>query len=308
MSHAPALQVKGLTKQRQGRMIVEDVSFTLMKGEIFGLIGENGAGKTTTLGMIASLIRPTAGSVSIGGFSLEKRRKEALRELGAIIEGPALYKYFRGIDQLNYLCGLYGRHGKKQQLDDVIELMGMSDYVYKRIGQYSLGMRQRLAIAQCLLNEPSLLILDEPLNGLDPGGVIDFRQLIGRIAKEKGLAVVISSHQLSEVEQICDRFGLLHDKKLSLIGTPSAQVHRDAVLSFAVEFEQRDQAYALLTAQSYIHDVTRQGENVLTFLMEREHYPALLALLGGLPVKSIREKAFDLESEYLRMTRNKQSG
>lgn len=307
MSHQYALQVKGLTKRIQGQTIVEDVSFALAKGEIFGLIGENGAGKTTTLGMIASLIRPTTGSVSINGIPMDKRRKDALRELGAIIEGPALYKYFRGIDQLKYLSGLYGRISV-ERLNEVIDLMNMSDYIYKRIGNYSLGMRQRLAIAQCLLYEPSLLILDEPMNGLDPGGVIDFRHLIGRIARDRGIAVVISSHQLSEVEQICDRFGLLHEKRLSLIGTPTAQSKKEPVLSFAIEFEQPDQAYALLTAQSYIYDVTRQGEGSLNFLMEREHYPSLLALLSGLSVKSIREKSFDLESEYLRATRNKHSG
>ena len=207
------LSVRGLTKRFGEFTAVDDLSFNVEQGQVYGFLGQNGAGKSTTIRMLLSLIRPTAGEINFFGESLFTHRKQILSQIGAIVEKPDLYKYLTALEHLN-LFARFGGHrpdSKKHLL--LLEKVGLAQRAHSRVGTYSQGMRQRLALACALVNDPSLLILDEPTNGLDPQGIADMRQLIRSLCKEQGKTVLVSSHLLSEIEMIADRVLIIHKGK-----------------------------------------------------------------------------------------------
>ncbi|SFS71310.1 ABC transporter ATP-binding protein [Paenibacillus sp. BC26] len=209
----PFVEVNNLTKQIRGKTIVHHISFHLNRGEVFGLLGPNGAGKTTTIRMMVGLIAMSDGDVRIGGSSIRSQFKEAIRHVGAIVENPELYKHLTGMQNLKQ----YARMGDgitQSRIEEVISLVGLASRIHDRVKTYSLGMRQRLGIAQALLHKPAVLILDEPTNGLDPAGIREMRGLVRKLAHEEGIAVMVSSHLLAEMEQLCDRFGVMMDGRL----------------------------------------------------------------------------------------------
>lgn len=209
MSDADAvLSVTGLRKRFGRREAVADVSFALGPGEIVGFLGPNGAGKTTTIRMLVGLIRPDAGSIRIKGIDVTKNAPAALRHVGCIVEAPDLYDFLSGRENLEHFARMIDR-AALLRVDEVAELLRMQHRLDDRVGTYSLGMRQRLGIAQALLGRPALLILDEPANGLDPAGIRELREQIRGFA-ERGIAVLVSSHHLAEIEQVCDRIVILH--------------------------------------------------------------------------------------------------
>lgn len=305
VSMKPVLAVNQLTKKMNKEPIIRSVSFSIERGTVFGLIGENGAGKTTTLGMICGLIIPTSGSISIEGIPVRSRRKHALRHVGALIEEPHFYKYLTGMEHLLYGSRLYGIDAN-ERLDEVLSLLKMRSFIHKKVGHYSLGMKKRLAIAQCLLHRPSLLILDEPTNGLDPSAMIEFREIIQSITTNFELSVLISSHHLKEIEPICDQFSLLQDGELTLLGGNSTR-SSDSVV-FVIEAKELDKALALLQQQTYIFEPRLYHHDKIMFKMDRSHYSSLLMLLSQVGVLSIKEKSFDLEEAYLEMTRTAEGG
>lgn len=191
------LEVKGLKKKLGKREIIKDISFSVEEGEIFGFLGPNGAGKTTTIRMLVGLINPNGGSISICGHDLKNDTEKALKEVGAVVENPELYKYLSGRENLMQIARI--RNIPKTQVDETIKLVGLENRIDDKVRKYSLGMKQRLGLAASLLSNPKLLILDEPTNGLDPSGILDFREVVKKAAKERGMAVFISSHILSEV-------------------------------------------------------------------------------------------------------------
>ena len=305
----PVLAVNQMTKKRGNDPIIRSVSFNIERGAVFGLIGENGAGKTTTLGMICGLIKPTSGSIYIEGIPVGSSRKQVLRHVGALIEEPQFYKYLTGMEHLLYGSRLYGKV-TTERLDEVLSLLKMKNFIHKKVGHYSMGMKKRLAIAQCLLHRPSLLILDEPTNGLDPGAMIEFREIVQRITTNFQISVLISSHHLKEIEPICDQFGLLQDGELTLLGSKnsrSADSNSDSVV-FVIEAKELDKAHALLQQQSYIFEPRLYHEDKIMFKMDRSHYSSLLMLLSQVGVQSIKEKSFDLEEAYLELTRDDEWG
>ncbi|WP_411169169.1 ABC transporter ATP-binding protein [Clostridium sp. MB05] len=202
------LEVKGLKKKLGKREIIKDISFSVEEGEIFGFLGPNGAGKTTTIRMLVGLINPNEGSISICGHDLKNDTEKALKEVGAVVENPELYKYLSGRENLMQIARI--RNISKSQVDDTIKLVGLENRIDDKVRKYSLGMKQRLGLAASLLSNPKLLILDEPTNGLDPSGILDFREIVKKAAKERGLAVFISSHILSEVQNLCDRVAFIN--------------------------------------------------------------------------------------------------
>ena len=197
------LEVKGLKKRLGKREIIKGINFSVKDGEIFGFLGPNGAGKTTTIRMLVGLIAPNEGEIKICGKDVQKEKEEALKNVGAVVENPELYKYLSGRENLMQIARI--RKVSKEEVEELIELVGLKDRIDDKVKKYSLGMKQRLGIAAALIGEPKLLILDEPTNGLDPSGIIDFREVVKKAAKEKGMAVFISSHILSEVQNLCDR-------------------------------------------------------------------------------------------------------
>lgn len=197
------LEVKGLKKRLGKREIIKGINFSVKDGEIFGFLGPNGAGKTTTIRMLVGLIAPNEGEIKICGKDVQKEKEEALKNVGAVVENPELYKYLSGRENLMQIARI--RKVSKEEVEELIELVGLKDRIDDKVKKYSLGMKQRLGLAAALIGEPKLLILDEPTNGLDPSGIIDFREVVKKAAKEKGMAIFISSHILSEVQNLCDR-------------------------------------------------------------------------------------------------------
>jgi ABC-2 type transport system ATP-binding protein len=205
----PALEAEHLRKSYGARQAVSDVSFTVGRGEVFGFLGPNGAGKTTTIRMLVGLVRPTAGRVRVGGHDVGARREDALRRLGCIVESPDFYEFLTGRENLQHFARMIDADALAR-VDELAELVRVRERLGDRVGTYSLGMRQRLGIAQALLGAPDVLVLDEPANGLDPAGLHELRLLLRRLADERGLAVFVSSHLLGEVERICDRIAIVH--------------------------------------------------------------------------------------------------
>lgn len=206
------LQVKNISKEIKDTKIVDEFSLSMEEGEIVGLVGPNGAGKTTIMRMIVGLIRATSGEIIIDGYSLQDDFINAIKRVGAVIETPELYPYLTGYENLLLLNKLNGK-SNKQEIDEIVNLVQLEKNIHKKVKTYSLGMRQRLGVAQALVHAPKLVILDEPMNGLDPVGVKQLRDYLIYIAKEKKVAILVSSHILSEIEIMCDRVVMIAEGK-----------------------------------------------------------------------------------------------
>lgn len=212
------LSVQNLKKVIGKREIIKGLSFELKEGEVFGFLGPNGAGKTTTIRMLVGLIKPTSGSIKICGYNIENSFQEAMGYLGCIVENPELYPYLSGYDNLLHFSRMLEGIGE-ERIKELSKLVGLTDRIYDKVKTYSLGMRQRLGIAQALLGKPKVLILDEPTNGLDPAGIREMREFIRFLAVDEGLTVLVSSHLLSEIQQLCDRVAIISKGSIIKIDT-----------------------------------------------------------------------------------------
>jgi ABC-2 type transport system ATP-binding protein len=202
------LSVNNLKKVIGKKEIIKGITFDLREGEVFGFLGPNGAGKTTTIRMLVGLIKPTSGTIRICGFNIQTHFNEALKNLGCIVENPELYPYLSGWNNLLHFARMLDGIGE-ERIIEVTELVGLKERIHDKVKTYSLGMRQRLGIAQALLGKPKVLILDEPTNGLDPAGIREMRQFIRFLAVQEGLSVLVSSHLLSEIQLLCDRVAII---------------------------------------------------------------------------------------------------
>lgn len=211
------LEIDHLEKNFQGAPALKGVSFRVERGQIYGLLGHNGAGKSTTLGIILGMVAPTHGDVRIDGISVQHDRSRALRKVGAIFEAPSFYEYLSGWQNLKILMSYSGRFDARLA-KEVVERVGLSQRIHSKVQTYSHGMRQRLALAQALLPEPEILLLDEPTDGLDPEGIKWFRDFILELRRERGMTVLFNSHLLAEVEQMCDRIAILQGGELVFEG------------------------------------------------------------------------------------------
>lgn len=212
------LSVDHLKKVIGKREIIKGISFELKEGEVFGFLGPNGAGKTTTIRMLVGLIKPTSGSIKICGFTIEDQFTEALKNLGCIVENPELYPYLSGYDNLIHFSRML-EGISEERIHEVTELVGLSERIHDKVKTYSLGMRQRIGIAQALLGKPKVLILDEPTNGLDPAGIREMRTFIRSLAENEGISVLVSSHLLSEIQLLCDRVAIISKGTIIRIDT-----------------------------------------------------------------------------------------
>ena len=203
------IQLKNVFKRFGGRLAVEDLTLQVAAGEVYGLLGHNGAGKSTAIGMMLGQVWPTSGEVRICGYEVTGHRRQALQKVGAIFESPAFYDYLSGWRNLDILSS-YTAPTQRGRIQEVIQWVGLSGREHSKVRTYSHGMRARLALAQALLPQPALLILDEPGDGLDPEGIHELRQTIRRLHREMGLTILLSSHLLNEVEQVCTRIAVLN--------------------------------------------------------------------------------------------------
>ena len=206
----PVLTVQNLTKEYGKKRVVNNVTFSVFAGQIFGFVGPNGAGKSTTIRMITGLTPITNGDVRICGYSIKFAYKKAIENVGGIIEMPQLYPYLSGMKNLKLFANFYGKSANAR-INQIVKLVGMENRIHDKVSTYSLGMKQRLGIAQALLGKPKLLILDEPTNGLDPNGIVEMRNILKTLAEKENMAIIISSHNLAELEQMCDVIGLINN-------------------------------------------------------------------------------------------------
>ena len=297
------LSVAGLKKAIGRRPIIHDITFDVFAGEVFGFLGPNGAGKTTTIRMLVGLASADGGEINIGGISLFSDFTGAIRQVGSIVENPEMYKFMTGRENLEQFARMSGdvTAERIQEVADFVELTAAID---DKVKTYSLGMRQRLGIAQALLHRPRLLILDEPTNGLDPAGIRELRQFIRKLAEEEGLAVFISSHLLSEIEMMCDRVAIINKGRVISVG---------AVESLMEQFADRvewsfppscvDQAVQVLRSLSYVYEVWTEEEKVKC-RMDTEQIPLANQTLvkAGIMVGGIAAKTVTLEDLFLSLT------
>jgi len=209
------LEVKGISKKLSGKEVLKNISFSVEEGEIYGFLGPNGAGKTTTIKIIVGLIEANRGQIIICSKDLKKNREEAIKNVGAIVENPSLYEYLSGYENLMQIARM--KKVSKESVEEIIELVGLKDRIKDKVKRYSLGMKQRLGIGAALIGDPKLLILDEPTNGLDPYGIMELRELMKNLAKERNIAIFISSHILSEIELVCDKVCFIAEGRIMSI-------------------------------------------------------------------------------------------
>jgi len=292
-----ALQASHLTKVIGERTIVDDVSFELRPGEVFGFLGPNGAGKTTTIRMLVGLIRPTEGNVTICGYDVRRDFEKAMRCIGCIVENPDLYRFMTGRENLEHFARMLDV--PRAEIERVASLVNLAHRLDQRVGTYSLGMRQRLGIAQAMLGKPRVLILDEPANGLDPAGIREIRELLRMLAEEEGLAVFISSHLLAEIELTADRVAIIHKGRILRTGAVRDLISNQRVMEIRVGDPER--ATAILREQGI--DVTA-SEDLLFAAIEEPSTPPLVAALArnGIDVFHVRSRVQTLEEMFLEAT------
>jgi ABC-2 type transport system ATP-binding protein len=304
-----ALEVRSLTKKIGKKTIVDDVSFTVAKGEIFGLLGPNGAGKTTIIRMIVSLINRTGGSVIVNGHNLDDQFKQTMSEIGAIVENPEFYKYMSGYKNLKHYANMAIHEVSESRIQEVVKLVELDHAINQKVKTYSLGMRQRLGVAQALLHNPSLLILDEPTNGLDPKGIREFRMYLRNLA-EQGISVLVSSHLLSEMELMCDRFAIIEQGKLIHISSMNESLADNQELLQEVVFEVSDtnMAVQILQDKGWENAVTVLDNQQFKVSIDRDAIAQVNQLLvtNKVSVYAIGRVTATLEDRFLEIT-NKES-
>ncbi|HEU4389764.1 MAG TPA: ABC transporter ATP-binding protein [Blastocatellia bacterium] len=297
------LQTENLTKKYGRRTAVDDLSLQVNRGDIFGFLGQNGAGKSTTIRMALGLVRPTSGRVLLLGHDVGASRLLALKRTGAIVETPAFYENFSGLDNLRLLSSMSGG-ATARRIDEVLGIVGLRSRGGDPVRVYSHGMRQRLGIAQALLPNPELIILDEPTDGLDPQGIHEVRQLICRLRDELKLTVLLSSHLLYEVEQICNRVAIIDHGQLLYQGTIEELITHDKLVKLTID--RVEEAYQLLAADPTI-SVTRNAGQSLYVKMADEQIPLINRLLveHGFQVMELSPQRETLEQVFIRLTRPK---
>lgn len=307
-SDTAVLSLRGVSKKIGGKMIVNQLSFDVQEGEVVGLLGPNGAGKTTTIRMIAGLIQMTEGDVLVRGSSVRHEWKKAIRHIGAIIENPEFYPYMTGYDNLKQYQRMNNWIGN-DRIDEVVRLVGLEKAMKKKVKAYSLGMRQRLGIAQALLHEPSVLILDEPTNGLDPAGIREMRDYLKTIAREEGISILVSSHLLLEMEQLCSRVVVIQDGNLVTVRTigengERGQENKDNIrVMFRVgRLEEAKSLLAGLEKAQLLAVTPEQNEMIVS--LKYEDIPEIVNVFGGghIPIYQITELKQSLEDEFLKWT------
>ncbi len=240
------LEIKNLSKSFGSKNIINNLSLSINSGEICGFLGPNGSGKTTTIKMIVGLLLPDSGTVSISGHDITTDFEAAMENVGAIVENPDMHRDLSGRLNLELSARMYGTV-TKERIDECIKLVGLENRINDKVKKYSLGMKQRLGVAMALLNKPKLLIFDEPTNGLDPQGIKDFRDTVKKAAHEDGCAVFVSSHMMSEMEQLCDKVAIIEKGRIIGIKDVQSIINGGESKSFRIIVTEKDKASAVIS-------------------------------------------------------------
>ncbi|WP_183582024.1 ABC transporter ATP-binding protein [Paenibacillus rhizosphaerae] len=307
------LSVEHVKKKIGRKWIIHDVTFDVREGEVFGFLGPNGAGKTTTIRMLVDLIKPTNGVIRVCGYDVNKNQEQALRFVGSIVENPEAYTYLTGWENLEHFARMQ-RGIDRQRIQEVVDIVRLDQRIHDKVSTYSLGMRQRLGIAQALLGRPKLLILDEPTNGLDPKGIKELRQFIRQLADE-GLAVFVSSHLLSEIQLLCDRVAIISKGRVLAVGPVEELVSENAQyviwdLSPVGEgrsiLSRQAGVEVISDAEEVLDDaiIAGMGQEAIVTRMDEEHVASIIRQLvsAGIEVKGVHKINPTLEQLFLKMT------
>ena len=273
-SEKSVIEIYGLTKSFKEVLAVNELELTVNRGDVFGFLGPNGAGKSTTIRMLLSLISPTSGTIKIFGKTLLENRKEILANVGAIVEKPDFYQYLPAMKNLEILAKISGKEVTHNRILELMELVGLKDRANSKVKTYSHGMKQRLGIAQALLHNPELIVLDEPTTGLDPQGMKEIRDLIIRLSKDENKTIFLSSHILSEIELVANRMIIINKGKKIVEGEVSNLLNAKK-LKVTVEVENIDNAKIILETTKWLKQIESISANKINFNLEQNEIPVL---------------------------------
>ncbi len=290
------LEIKNLNKSFGKKKILKNVSFNVNEGDILGFIGPNGAGKTTTIKMILGLQSIDSGSVIINGYDIKKNFEKAIEKVGTIVENPDLYMYLSGYDNLKIISNLY-KNVDKKRIDEVIKIVRLEARINDKVAKYSLGMRQRLGIAQALLHKPNLLILDEPTNGLDPEGIKELRDIIKSLAVKENVGVVISSHNLSELESFCNKVVIIKNGKI--VETNELKNVKNVEESYIFEVDKVSKVSKIINEK-----IDKIDDNSFKVHINKESIPEIIKKLveNDIKIYAVKEEEISLEDAFLKRT------
>lgn len=286
------ISIQHLAKNFGSFQAVRDVNIQVNRGDVYGFLGPNGAGKSTTMRCMLSLIQPNAGEISLFDLPLAANRSAILRRVGSLIEKPDFYKYLSAYRNLDLFSRISGAPSTSKQIYDMLEFVGLSGREKDQVGGFSHGMRQRLGIAQTLLHNPDLIVLDEPTTGLDPQGIIDMRNLILRLKNEQQKTIVFSSHNLSEVEIICNRMVIIHQGKSVVEGSVKDLLNEeDQIIRVQTQADALSKSLAVLENYPQAH-VKTIGSDTLEITIQKDQIPGLNRQLieAGVPIYAIESK------------------
>lgn len=292
----PIVQLKNITKIIRGKTLIDNMSLELFPGQITGFLGPNGAGKTTTIRLMTGLMHLTSGTINIEGASIADDYEKAIANVGVIVENPEMYKYMSGYKNLLHFSRMHNGV-TKARIDEVINQVGLTKRIHEKVSTYSLGMRQRLGLAQALLHDPKFLILDEPTNGLDPAGIREFRTYLRKIAQENNVSIFVSSHLLSEIELMCDRVVVIQNGKL----IDERMIQSDEKTRMQLKAEPSGVVENYLSSNGYVFTL---HEGVFLLDLKEEKVPVLINELVAQQVQIFAISAVHetLEEQFLQMT------
>ena len=301
----PAIQLKNVSKSFQDFVAVDQLSFQVNPGEITGFLGPNGSGKSTTLRMLMGLIKASAGEITLFGNSLNSHRDEAMKRVGCIIEKPDFYTYLTAHENLSLFARARQVHFSKQEADTLFHRVGLDGRQHDKVKTYSHGMKQRLGLAQVLLHNPDLIILDEPNTGLDPQGIIDLREILVALNKEQGKTILFSSHILSEVQEMCSNLILIHHGKLMAEGKVS-DLLSTKTLHVRVEVTNMQQFTSCIEHSEWQKNIQHVDGNEISMMLPKTSISTLVQHLTSNQVELVRiDYRNQLEEYFLTMTNNK---
>jgi ABC-type multidrug transport system ATPase subunit len=300
------VRVNNLSKQFGSFKAVDDLSFSVPAGKVYGFLGQNGAGKSTTIRMLLTLIQPSSGDIEICGMSLQKNRKEILRQVGAIIERPDLYKYLTAFENLKLFAAMSGVKVTSKKIMDQLEMVGLAERATSKVKTYSQGMKQRLGIATALVHDPGLIILDEPTNGLDPQGIADIRNLILHLSRDLKKTIIVSSHLLSEIELIADSM-LIIDKGKKVVEGEVKELFDPEETVVTVKTLDDEMAWQALLQSTWKDRLLKDRSDGILLKLHREMLPVVLKemIAMNINVTSFHSKN-SLEDYFLSLTSGNQ--
>jgi ABC-2 type transport system ATP-binding protein len=308
MNNEPIISLHHVTKRIGRTTLIDDLTFDVPQGEIFGFLGPNGAGKTTTIRMIVGLMSITKGQILVKGKNIKTEFEKAIRHVGAIVESPEMYKYLSGYHNLVHYARMVPGV-TKERIDEVVSLVKLEDRIHDKVKKYSLGMRQRLGVAQALLHRPSLLILDEPTNGLDPAGIRELRDYLRYLTHTEGLSVIVSSHLLSEMELMCDRVAILQRGKLvKVMPIQDFTRGKDETQTYLIQANPPEQAMIALKQMDGVQKIGLAQEGIVEVTTEREYIPDILRELmqNHIRIYGVQMVSRSLEERFLEITGGEQ--